>query len=99
MIERHWRGLAKPRYADLYVDHLRGDTIPGLRSITGFVAISILRRTVPEGIEFVVATRWRSTESIERFAGQDPREAVVPEQVRRMMIEYDRAVRHYDVVQ
>jgi heme-degrading monooxygenase HmoA len=64
----------------------------------GFVDASILKRIVPNGIEFLVVTRWSSMAAIEKFAGADVEAAVVPDKVQAMMLEYDRSVRHYDVV-
>ncbi len=98
MISRQWRGLAKAECAEAYVRHLRSDTFPSIRKLPGFVDASILRRTVPDGIEFLVVTRWTSLEAIRAFAGEAVEVAVVPQNVRDMMIEYDRAVRHYDDV-
>ncbi len=99
MISRQWRGLARSSDAERYVRHLREETIPLLRSIRGFVDAAILRRPVAQGVEFLVVTRWHSMEAIEQFAGAVPDVAVVPENVQRMMIEYDRTVRHYEVVE
>jgi hypothetical protein len=42
---------------------------------------------------------WESLEAIRDFAGLDAETAVVPEEVQRMMLEYDRRVRHYQVVE
>lgn len=98
MISRHWRGIAKCAEAEAYVEHLRGETLPALRAIDGFVDASILRRTVADGIEFLVVTHWRSLEAVEAFAGREIAVAVVPAAVRAMMLEYDREVRHYEVV-
>jgi heme-degrading monooxygenase HmoA len=98
MISRHWRGLAKPEHADDYVEHLRTDTIGQLSKIPGFVSVSILRRKVQQGVEFLILTNWQSMEAIEQFAGHDLETAVVPERVQEMMIEYDRRVRHYELV-
>jgi heme-degrading monooxygenase HmoA len=98
MISRHWRGLAKSRHADEYLEHLRTETLPQLTKIPGFVNASILRRRVQQGDEFLVVTTWESNAAIQRFSGGDTERAVVPEKVRAMMIEYDRRVRHYEVV-
>jgi heme-degrading monooxygenase HmoA len=98
VISRHWRGLARAERADDYVAHLRAETFPALRGIAGFVDATILRREVPEGVEFLVVTRWRSRVAIAQFARSDTEAAVVPEAVRAMMIEYDERVRHYEVV-
>jgi heme-degrading monooxygenase HmoA len=99
MISRQWRGLAKPAHADSYVKHLREETFLKLGKISGFIDASILKRKVDQGIEFLVVTRWKSMEAIEQFAGRDPDVAVVPEKVQEMMVDYDRSVRHYKVVE
>src|SRR5262245_240783 len=98
MISRHWRGLTKSSHADAYIQHLRSETLPELSKIPGFINASILRRNAQRDVEFLVVTIWESTEAIERFAGRDSELAVVPEKVQRMMIEYDRRARHYEVL-
>jgi heme-degrading monooxygenase HmoA len=99
MISRQWRGLAKPGSAEAYVEHLRSETFPAVQRLPGFVSASILRRAVPQGVEFLVVTRWASIESIRAFAGSNAETAVVPEKVREMMVEYDHTVRHYEIVE
>src|SRR5258707_10754424 len=99
MISRQWRGLARREQASDYEQHLREETFPALRKIDGFVDASILKRDVDAGVEFLVVTRWTSMNAIAKFAGSDVEAAVVPDVVRPMMIEYDRRVRHYEVVE
>jgi heme-degrading monooxygenase HmoA len=99
MICRLWRGLTRSEEAEHYVEHLRRQTLPRLRELPGFVGASILRRQVDRGAEFVVVTRWESLKAIEQFAGTDYTVAVVPPEVQRMMIDYDRSVRHYEVIE
>jgi heme-degrading monooxygenase HmoA len=97
MISRHWKGIARPGYAEAYVQHLRHDTFPGLARIPGFVRASILRRIVDAGTEFQVVTVWDSLEAIKAFAGEDPEIAVVPAAVRAMLATYDERVVHYEI--
>ena len=98
MISRQWRGLARAEFAEAYVEHLRSETFPAIRKLPGFSSASILRRVVPQGVEFLIVTNWASLESIRAFAGSNPEYAVVPQKVREMMIEFDPLVRHYEVV-
>jgi heme-degrading monooxygenase HmoA len=98
MISRQWRGLAKSALAEAYVEHLKTETFPAIRKLEGFVSASILRRSVPEGTEFLVVTCWSSVEAIRTFAGAEAETAVVPRKVHDMMVDYDRTVRHYEVV-
>ena len=97
MISRHWRGLARPERASDYERHLRNETFPALKRISGFVDASILKRRLENGVEFLVISRWASLESIAQFAGADLEAAVVPVKVRSMMLEYDQRARHYEV--
>jgi heme-degrading monooxygenase HmoA len=99
MISRQWRGLAKSSHADKYVEHLRQETIPKLKEIPGFVSASILRRSVPHGVEFLIVTTWESIDAIQGFAGTDVETAVVPPRVQEMMVEFNNRVRHYQIVQ
>lgn len=98
MISRQWRGLCKPEHAQAYVEHLRTETFPAIRRITGFLSASILRRRTDQGVEFLIVTQWSSIEAIREFAGAQTETAVVPPKVQGMMVEYDRMVRHYEVV-
>ena len=98
MISRQWRGLADAQHAEAYAEHLRTETFPQLRSIDGFVGAQLLKRRVEQGVEFLVVTQWQSLEAIQRFAGADVEAAVVPEKVQTMMIDFDRRVRHYEVI-
>jgi heme-degrading monooxygenase HmoA len=99
MISRQWRGLAKPDCSQAYLDHLRKETFPAIGRLPGFLRVAILRRTLPEGVEYLVVTEWASLEAIRRFAGDDVERAVVPPAVREMMLEYDHVVRHYEIVE
>jgi heme-degrading monooxygenase HmoA len=98
VISRQWRGLAHPNRAQDYIKHLRTDTFPALRKIPGFVDASILSRPFEAGVEFLIVTRWDSMDAIAKFSGADPEAAVVPAKVANMMIEHDRRVRHFEVV-
>lgn len=98
MICRYWRGLVRPECPEAYIEHLRSQTFPQLARIKGFQGASLMKRALPAGVEFVVQTRWDSLEAITAFAGEDAEVAVVPEDARRLMVEYDARARHYEVV-
>ena len=98
MISRYWCGIARPASAEAYVRHLQTETLPAIRKLPGFLGASILRRSVSSGVEFLVVTQWASIEAIRAFTGADVDTAVVPQEVRDMMVTYDRTVRHYEVL-
>ena len=95
-VYRYWRGLAFPEFENAYVEYLRAHTVPHLQAIAGFQGFSVLKRRVTEGVEFLVITRWQTLQSILAFAGEDAESAVVPDEVQRMMREYDSRARHFE---
>jgi heme-degrading monooxygenase HmoA len=98
LISRNWRGLVLSEEADNYILHLRQETFPQLARIAGFVSASILRRETARGVEFLIQTLWESMDAIRQFAGESVQVAVVPPVAQAMMIEYDREVVHYEIV-
>ena len=98
MIERQWRGTARPGQDDRYIDHLLLETFPSLQRIKGFIKAAILQRETIRGTEFQIVTCWSSVDAIKAFAGEAYEEAVVPEVVKEMMVDYDEVVVHYEVV-
>jgi heme-degrading monooxygenase HmoA len=98
VISRQWRGVAMTACSDAYIEHLRAETLPRLRDLRGFVALTIYRRTIDAGVEFLIETRWESLESIRAFSGDDVEAAVVPPQVKAMMVDHDTVVRNYTIV-
>ena len=99
MISRQCRGLAQPDQAQNYLKHLRTETFPTVRKLPGFVSASVLSRRLENGIEFLIVTQWESLDAIAQFAGADLEAAVVPAKAAAMMIEYDRRVRHFEVIE
>jgi heme-degrading monooxygenase HmoA len=89
--------MARMEEADAYVRHLQNDTFPALARIPGFVDAAIWRRDVGPGVEFTVVTHWESIDAIRQFAGEPVDAAVVPPEVRAMMLTYDQKVAHYEV--
>ncbi len=99
MIVRSWRGKASVAKADAYPDHFRKNVLPELKGVAGFVGASLLKQQTPAGIEYVVLTRWASIEAIKGFAGPDIARAVVEPEAIATLVDYDRTVQHYDVVE
>jgi heme-degrading monooxygenase HmoA len=98
MVSRHWRGVSRVTEVDAYVRYLQHSIFPQFARMAGFVSASVLRRRVAAGVEFCVVTTWQSMESIRQFAGDSPDVAVVPAVVQAMMVEFEKTVAHYEVV-
>ena len=97
MVERHWKGIARKERADEYIDHLKNDTFRKLKEIHGLVSASVLKRDLPDGVEFLVVTKWETIDAIKQFAGEKIDTAVVPEPVQHIMLKYDDKVSHYEL--
>ena len=96
MVTRFWRGRAAADRAGLYRTHFTSEVVPRLRRTTGWLSANLLERRLGDRVEFLVVTEWASWEAIRRFAGDDPDRAVVEPQARRMLLEYDATVEHFE---
>jgi hypothetical protein len=66
--------------------------------VDGYGGALLLECAAPEAVEIIVLTFWRSLNVIQSFAGADLEGAVVAEEAAALLTEFDRRVRHYDVV-
>ena len=100
MISRIWHGWTSRQNADAYEDLLRSEIFKGTqhREIRGYRGIHLLRRDVPEGVEFVTLMWFDSIESIKTFAGEDFETAVVPPKAHMLLSRFDGCSAHYDVL-
>ena len=99
MIVRAWRGKASVAKADAYPAHFRRNVLPELKSVPGFLGASLLKQATGAGIEYLVLSRWASMEAIKGFAGSDVAKAVVEPEAIAALVDYDRMVQHYEVIE
>lgn len=97
-ILRRWSARTTEAQLQKYLDHFSKNVLPELRRVPGYLSANVsLRR--PEGeVEIVVETNWRSLESIRAFAGSDLEAAIVPDQAAALLTNFDRRVRHSEIV-
>ena len=100
MISRIWHGWTSRQNADAYESLLRGEIFKGIdhREIRGYHGIHLLRRDVPEGVEFVTVMWFDSLDAIKAFAGEDSEAAVVPPKARALLARFDARSAHYNVL-
>ena len=99
MIIREWRGDAALARADAYPVHFREVVLPELRRIPGFLGASLGQRLLADRIEFQVLTRWQSLDAVRAFSGDDLDAAVVEPAAAIALLNYDRTVRHYEMIE
>jgi heme-degrading monooxygenase HmoA len=98
MIARVWSARTTSGQSPAYVEHLRTQVLPAVRRVDGYAGALLLERAAPEAVEIIVLTFWRSLDAIRGFAGADLEGAVVAEEAAALLTEFDRRVRHYEVV-
>ncbi|MGB6355083.1 MAG: hypothetical protein WBF21_13980, partial [Steroidobacteraceae bacterium] len=79
--------------------HFQGSVVPNLRKLHGFLGAFLNERLQGDQVEFLVLTRWTSMDAIHAFAGSDSEKAVVEPEAIAALIDYDRTVRHYEVLE
>lgn len=97
MVIRSWEGAARPGLGDQYLAFLQEVMVPRIRALPGCLGVHVLRR-IGSGDEFVVQSHWTDADAIARFAGEDPENAVVPEEAQRLLSSFEDRARHYQVV-
>src|SRR6202453_4982612 len=99
MILREWRGRASPLQADAYPTHFRAKVLPELAHVPGFLGAQLSKRQLGVTIEVLVLTRCRTIGAIQDFAGSDIAKAIVELGAIAALIDCDRSVLHYEVIQ
>ena len=99
MILRTWRARAALSNPDGYTEHFRSNLAVELRAVDGFLGASLFRQERPDGIEFLVVTRWESMRAVRAFAGDDTGRAVVGPGAAAALTDFDDRVQHYELVE
>ena len=99
MVERVWSARTASRdSAAEYAAYFRRVVLPELAAVGGYRGATLLQRDLRGGIEVVVSTRWDSLDAIHAFAGDDIARAVVHDEAAALFSDYDRTVRHFEIV-
>jgi heme-degrading monooxygenase HmoA len=99
MIERVWSARTTPAGAAAYAEYFQRVVLPELAAVAGYRGARLLQRAMDGAtIEIVVVTAWESLQAIRGFAGDDLDRAVVHDEAAALFSDYDRTVRHFEVV-
>lgn len=97
MIARVWRGVVAEQDGDAYAEYMRGTGLEGYRKTPGNRGAWMLRRSVEDGVEFMMFTLWESLEAVKAFAGEDYEKAIFYPEDDRFLIRREVRSTHYDV--
>ena len=99
MVERVWSARTTRDGAAAYLEYFQRVVMPELAAVAGYRAVRLLQRELGGGaIEIVVVTSWESLGVIRGFAGDEIERAVVHDEAAALFTDYDRTVRHFEVV-
>jgi len=99
MVERVWSARTTGEGAVAYRAYFQRVVMPELAAVSGFRGVRLLQRGLGgDAIEIVVVTTWESLAVIRGFAGDEIERAVVHDEAAALFTDYDRTVRHFEVV-
>ena len=100
VIERMWSARTTREGAAAYAAYFARAVLPELAAVAGYLGGRLLQRKMPDAAttELVVVTRWESLAAIRRFAGAQIDRAVVHDEAAALFSDYDRTVRHFEIV-
>jgi hypothetical protein len=100
MIGRLWHGWTSERNAEAYQAALVREVLPGIERIVseGYRGAYLLRRAVPQGVEFVTLILFESMDAVRAFAGENYTRAVIHEEAGKLLDRFDERSEHYQVV-
>jgi uncharacterized protein YhfF len=99
VIARTWRGRATADGTERYRLHFVERVLPVLDGIAGFRRAELLACEEAGGSrELTVVTFWDDMAAVRRFAGAAPTRAVVEPEAAAALIDFDREVRHHELL-
>jgi uncharacterized protein len=97
-IVRAWSARASAEKWPYYREHFTKKVLPELRKLTGYLGATLSVRPAGEQREILVETCWRSLDAVRSFAGMGIDAAVVAQEAAAVLTDYDKRVRHYEIV-
>ena len=101
MISRIWHGWTTPENANVYENLLKTEIFPAIaaKGVSGYRGIQLLRRQLPEEVEFVTIMHFDSLEAVKQFAGKDYEKSYVPDKARKVLLRHDEKSQHYEIME
>lgn len=96
-IMRTWKGWTTLENAAIYEDLLINEVFPTVKrnGVTGLEKVSIATKINKDEVEFFLTLLFDSLDTVKAFAGEDYKQAYIPENARRILKRYDNTAEHY----
>lgn len=100
-INRIWHGWTTLQNADTYQALLHREVFPGIeaKGIKGYCGITLLKRELPDEVEFVTIMTFDSIDDVIAFQGEDYAQCYVPDAARALLKRWDVRSAHYEVLE
>jgi hypothetical protein len=100
-IKRVWHGWTTSGNANRYQQLLLTEVIPGIEAkrIRGYQGIEVLRRDLPDEVEFATIMTFESLQYVIDFQGEDYTRSYVPDAAKKLLKSWDHASVHYETVE
>jgi len=97
-IGRMWHGWTSGDQAAGYEAVFRDVVLPELHDVAGCRGAYLLRRDDADGAEFVTLTLFDSLDAVRAFAGEQYETAVISDEARAVLRNFDTTAQHFTVV-
>lgn len=96
VITRMWHGKTKIEHSDEYLNYIELTGILDYKSIPGNLSVEIWRRKENDVCHFWTVTKWKSVDSIIKFAGEQYEKARYYPEDEKYLLELEEKVIHYE---
>jgi heme-degrading monooxygenase HmoA len=96
IITRIWHGMTADHDADAYLRYLENSGIADYKQTEGNLSVEIWRMKEGDICHFWTVTKWRSLESIQKFAGNKILEAKYYPEDANFLLEREKYVKHVE---
>jgi len=98
MILRRWSARATKDGVRQYIRHFHQKVMPHLQQVRGYQGTLLLRQEFNAIVEIQVLTFWETMDAIGQFAGTDVDSAVVEDEAKAVLHDFDTRVTHCEVI-
>jgi len=98
-IIRTWKGWTTIENASIYEDMLINVVFPTVKKngVNGLEKVSISTKNKMDEVEFFLTLQFDSLDSVKSFAGENYKQAYIPENAKQVLKRYDKTAEHCEL--
>lgn len=98
-IIRTWKGWTTIANAPVYEDMLINEVFPAVKKkgVKGLEKVSISTMEKKDEVEFFLVLQFDSLDSVKMFAGENYKQAYIPDNAKRVLLRYDKTADHFEL--